>query len=104
MATQYQQSTAVQGVLIGAMAVWGLNVTAVKLLTASFEPTVIAALRMVVACVALTVIVLWKRCGISATSSGIARSPRSEWRAPPSSCTGYQSSVLPSQPSYSVRP
>lgn len=64
MTTQYQQSTAVQGVLIGAMAVWGLNVTAVKLLTASFEPTVIAALRMVVACAALTVIVLWKRCGI----------------------------------------
>ena len=66
MATQHQQSTAVQGVLIGAMVVWGLNVTAVKLLTASFEPTVIAALRMVVACAALTVIVLCKRCGIPA--------------------------------------
>ena len=64
MATQHQQSAAVQGVLIGAMAVWGLNVTAVKLLTASFEPTMIGALRMIVACAALTVIVLWKRCGM----------------------------------------
>ena len=64
MTTQYRQSTAVQGVLIGAMAVWGLNVTAVKLLTESFEPTVIAALRMVVACAALTAIMLWKRCGM----------------------------------------
>ncbi|MDO8771400.1 MAG: DMT family transporter [Burkholderiaceae bacterium] len=66
MATQHQQSAAVQGVLIGAMAVWGLNVTAVKLLTSWFEPTTLAALRMTVACAALTVIVLWKRCGIPA--------------------------------------
>jgi drug/metabolite transporter (DMT)-like permease len=46
------------------MAVWGMNVTAVKLLTASFEPTTLATLRMIVACVALTAIVLWKRCGV----------------------------------------
>jgi len=64
--TQQKQSAAVQGALIGAMAVWGLNVTAVKLLTASFEPTTLATLRMIVACVALTVIVLWKRCGVPA--------------------------------------
>lgn len=65
-----RQSASVQGVLIGAMAVWGLNVTAVKLLTAWFEPTTLAALRMTVACAALTVIVLWKRCGL----------PRLTWR------------------------
>lgn len=64
MHTQQKQSAAVQGALIGAMAVWGLNVTAVKLLTMSFEPTTLATLRMIVACVALTVIVLWKRCGV----------------------------------------
>lgn len=53
---------AVQGTLIGAMAIWGLNVTAVKLLTESFHPSALAALRMIVACAALTGIVLWKRC------------------------------------------
>ncbi|UUZ67500.1 DMT family transporter [Polaromonas sp. P2-4] len=68
MPKQQGQSAAVQGVLIGAMAVWGLNVTAVKLLTGWFEPTALAALRMIVACAALTVIVLWKRCGIPALS------------------------------------
>lgn len=57
-----RQSLAVQAVLIGAMAVWGLNLTAVKLLTAWFEPTTLAAVRMLVACGALTVIVAAKRC------------------------------------------
>ncbi len=68
MHAQQKQSAAVQGALIGAMAVWGLNVSAVKLLTASFEPTTLATLRMIVACIALTAIVLWRRCGVPALS------------------------------------
>lgn len=65
-----KQLLAVQGVLLGAMAVWGLNLAAVKVLTQSFEPTMLAAVRMVVACAALTAIVLWKRCRIVALSRG----------------------------------
>ncbi|MGJ7544259.1 DMT family transporter [Variovorax sp. LT1R16] len=52
----------VQGVLIGAMAIWGLNVSAVKELTHVFDPVVLAALRMVVACAALTFIVCFRKC------------------------------------------
>lgn len=59
---------AVQATLIAAMAVWGLNVAAVKVLTASFDPTTLAALRMLVACTALTLVVLWKRCGLPSLS------------------------------------
>jgi len=57
-----RQSLAVQAVLIGAMAVWGLNLTSVKWLTAWFEPTMLACVRMLVACIALTAIVVVKRC------------------------------------------
>lgn len=53
----------VQAILIGAMAIWGLNVSAVKELTQVFEPVVLAALRMVVACATLTVIVCVRKCG-----------------------------------------
>lgn len=56
------KSVAIQGALIAAMAIWGLNVAAVKVLTRFFDPTSLAAVRMGVACVALTVLVLWKRC------------------------------------------
>lgn len=55
-------ASAVRSTLIVAMAIWGLNVTAVKILTDIFDPTTLAALRMLVACAALTVVVLWKRC------------------------------------------
>jgi len=56
-----RQTAAVQITLIGAMAIWGLNVAAVKHLTASFDTSLLAALRMLVAFLALTGIVLWKR-------------------------------------------
>jgi drug/metabolite transporter (DMT)-like permease len=56
-----RQDLAVQGTLVAAMAIWGLNLTAVKLLTQTFEPSMVAALRMVVAAAALTGIVLWQR-------------------------------------------
>jgi len=63
-----RSSFTVQATLIGAMAVWGLNVIIVKSLTASYEPMALAVVRMVVACFALTAIVLWRRCGISAVT------------------------------------
>nr|WP_251010989.1 DMT family transporter [Variovorax paradoxus] len=61
-------SAAVQATLIGAMAIWGLNVAAVKVLTGIFDPTTVAALRMLVACAALSLIVLVKRCGLPSLS------------------------------------
>lgn len=54
--------TAVQAGLILAMAVWGLNVSAVKALTQYFDPMPLAAVRMVTACLALCAILLWRRC------------------------------------------
>jgi drug/metabolite transporter (DMT)-like permease len=63
-----RQSLAVQGALMAAMAVWGLNLAAVKVLTHWFEPATLAAVRMVVACFALTAIVSWRRCRIAALS------------------------------------
>lgn len=63
-----KQYLAVQGTLMAAMAIWGLNLAAVKVLTHWFEPTALAAVRMVVACIALTAIVLWKRCRLVALS------------------------------------
>lgn len=74
MTTHYPPATTVHGILIGAMAIWGLNVSAVKLLTAWFEPTALAALRMLVACAALTVMVLCKRCAMPALT-------RRQWAA-----------------------
>jgi len=56
-------ASAVQATLVAAMAIWGLNVSAVKVLTGFFDPTTLAALRMLVACAALTGVVLCKRCG-----------------------------------------
>jgi len=70
MSSHKPKPAAVQGALMGAMAIWGLNLTVVKLLTTWFDPVTLAALRMVVACVALTGLVLWKGCGL----------PRWTWR------------------------
>ncbi|MES2787065.1 MAG: DMT family transporter [Pseudomonadota bacterium] len=57
-----KQTAAVQGALMAAMAIWGLNLVAVKSLANWFEPLTMAAARMVVACVVLTAIVWFKRC------------------------------------------
>ena len=54
----------VQGWMLLAMVLWGVNVSAVKALTASFEALPLAALRMAVACVALSAVVLWRRGGL----------------------------------------
>jgi len=47
-----------------AMLVWGVNVSVVKALTTSFETLPLSALRMGVACCALSAIVLWRRGGV----------------------------------------
>lgn len=44
------------------MAVWGVNVSAVKVLTGALDPLIVAAVRMVVASAALSSIVILKRC------------------------------------------
>ncbi len=54
----------VQGWMLLAMLVWGVNVSVVKALTASFETLPLSALRMGVACCALSAIVLWRRGGV----------------------------------------
>ncbi|SEA86077.1 DMT family transporter [Variovorax sp. YR216] len=60
--TAGRQALAVQMTLIAAMAIWGLNVAVVKQLTHSFDTSMLAALRMVVALAVLSAILLWKRC------------------------------------------
>lgn len=60
--TAGRQAFVVQMTLIAAMAIWGLNVTVVKQLTHSFDTSMLAALRMVVALAVLSAILLWKRC------------------------------------------
>lgn len=59
------QNLAVHAALVTAMAIWGLNLVAVKVLTRSFDPTVLAAVRMAVACVALTAFVALRRCRVA---------------------------------------
>ena len=54
-------AASVRGLLIAAMAVWGLNLTVVKLLTAAFDPMLMACLRMIVACAGFALIVRWRR-------------------------------------------
>lgn len=56
----------VQGTLLAAMLVWGLNVPVVKALIRWFDPLLLASVRMVVATVALTAILVWKRCSLAA--------------------------------------
>lgn len=62
MQDSQSKSLAIRGALIAAMAIWGLNLAAVKVLTRFFDPATLAAVRMGVACVALTGLVLCKRC------------------------------------------
>lgn len=59
-------AASVHGLLIAAMAVWGLNVTLVKMLTGWFDTMLLSSLRMAVACAALTAMLLWRRCGVPA--------------------------------------
>ena len=51
---------AVQWLLLGTMAVWGINISGVKLLTAWFDASSIAVLRMIVAAITLSGLFLWR--------------------------------------------
>lgn len=61
MLKAHVNTSAIQSTLIIAMAIWGLNISAVKALTGIFDPATMAALRMLVACATLTGVVVWKR-------------------------------------------
>lgn len=63
-----RQALAVQMTLIAAMAIWGLNVAVVKQLTHTFDTSMLAALRMVVALAVLSGLLLWKRCVVAGMS------------------------------------
>jgi len=63
-----RQALAVQMTLIAAMAIWGLNVAVVKQLTHTFDTSMLAALRMVVALAVLSGLLLWKRCVVASMS------------------------------------
>jgi drug/metabolite transporter (DMT)-like permease len=47
--------------LLGTMAVWGANLSVVKLLFESLEPMLVAVLRMAVSALALSAVVAWRR-------------------------------------------
>jgi drug/metabolite transporter (DMT)-like permease len=46
--------------LLGTMAVWGANLSVVKLLFESLEPMLVAVLRMAVSAIALMAVVVWR--------------------------------------------
>jgi drug/metabolite transporter (DMT)-like permease len=48
----------IQWLLLAAMAAWGLNLSAVKALTTSFDVMTLASVRMVVAVLALTTLLV----------------------------------------------
>ena len=50
-----------QLLLIGTMAIWGLNISAIKVLTEYMDPLLIAAYRMVLASVIINMTVVWSR-------------------------------------------
>ncbi|GAB2886515.1 DMT family transporter [Paralcaligenes ginsengisoli] len=54
-------SIGTQLLLIGTMAVWGLNISAIKVLTDYFDPMVIACFRMVLAAVVIDMSLVWSR-------------------------------------------
>lgn len=53
--------TKMQLLLIGAMAIWGLNISALKVLTTYFDPLIIACLRMVLAAIFINFTLIWSR-------------------------------------------
>lgn len=54
-------SRSLQALLLGTMAVWGANLSVVKLLLTQMEPMLVSVLRMVVAAVAVAAVVAWRR-------------------------------------------
>ncbi len=50
-----------QLLLIGTMAIWGLNISAVKVLTSYLDPLIVACLRMVLAAIVINLTLAWSR-------------------------------------------
>lgn len=50
-----------QALLLGTAAVWGANLSVVKLLLVQMEPLLVSVLRMAVAAVAVAAVVAWRR-------------------------------------------
>ncbi len=50
-----------QALLLGTAAVWGANLSVVKLLLVQMEPMLVSVLRMAVAAVAVAAVVVWRR-------------------------------------------
>lgn len=61
-----------QLLLIGTMAIWGLNISAVKVLTTYFDPLIVACLRMVLAALIINLTLAWSRrpVGLRSISAG----------------------------------
>lgn len=72
--TPVTQSLTTRAVLLGTMAVWGLNLPVVKWLTGQIDPLLVSALRMVVASLALLLVLRWH-------SGRWPRPSAAQWRA-----------------------
>src|SRR3546814_941349 len=48
-----------QLLLIGTMAMWGLNISAIKVLTGAMHPMLVASLRMAIAAVVINITLFW---------------------------------------------
>lgn len=53
--------TRMQLLLIGTMAIWGLNISAIKVLTTYLDPLIIACVRMVLAAIVINFTLIWSR-------------------------------------------
>ncbi len=53
--------TRMQLLLIGTMAIWGLNISAIKVLTTYLDPLIIACVRMVLAAIVINLTLIWSR-------------------------------------------
>ena len=63
-----------QLLLIGAMAMWGLNISIVKVVASIMHPMLIASVRMTVAAVVINLTLLWMKPPIN-----LAKVPWSQW-------------------------
>lgn len=50
-----------QLLLIGTMAIWGLNISVIKVLTAYLDPLIISCVRMVLAAIVINLTLVWSR-------------------------------------------
>ena len=66
--TSPRAAAPIPGLLLGAMAVWGLNLSAVKVLTATFDVLPLACIRMLVAAAALSALLAGRRVALPAMS------------------------------------